>query len=90
MSQPKIQSGRSGLQGFTEAAKAYGKTSSTEVISFKKVSEPSEEILNALQLEEDQPIYELVRRRILDIDEPMTVEKVFICRKRVLCKRVRG
>ncbi len=77
MSQPKIQSGRSGLQGFTEAAKAYGKTSSTEVISFKKVSGPSEEILNALQLEEDQPIYELVRRRILD-DEPMTVEKIYL------------
>ena len=56
MSQPKIQSGRSGLQGFTEAAKAYGKTSSTE---------------------EDQPIYELVRRRILD-DEPMTVEKIYL------------
>jgi len=51
--------------------------SSTEVISFKKVSEPSEEILNALQLEEDQPIYELVRRRILD-DEPMTVEKIYL------------
>lgn len=36
MSQPKIQSGRSGLQGFTEAAKAYGKTSSTESFHLKK------------------------------------------------------
>ena len=35
MSPQKIQSGRSGLQGFTEAAKEYGKTSRTEVISFK-------------------------------------------------------
>ncbi|MDT2674598.1 GntR family transcriptional regulator, LSA1692 subfamily [Enterococcus dongliensis] len=77
MTQPKIQSGRSGLQGFTEAAKAYGKTSSTEVISFKKINEPADEIINALQLEEDTPIYELVRRRILD-NEPMTVEKIYL------------
>ena len=77
MSQKKIQSGRSGLQGFTEAAKAYGKTSRTEVISFEKVAEPTEDILSALQLEEDQPIYELVRRRILD-EEPMTVEKIYL------------
>lgn len=77
MKQSKIQSGRSGLQGFTEAAKAYGKTSSTEVISYQKVAEPSEDILDALQLEGDQSIYELVRRRILD-DEPMTVEKIYL------------
>lgn len=29
----KVESGRLGLQGFTEAAKAYGKKSRTEVIS---------------------------------------------------------
>jgi len=77
MLEPKIQSGRSGLQGFTEVAKTYGKNSSTEVISFQKISEPSEEILNVLQLKREQPIYELIRRRILDT-EPMTVEKIYI------------
>ncbi|WP_427814725.1 GntR family transcriptional regulator, LSA1692 subfamily (plasmid) [Enterococcus sp. 22-H-5-01] len=77
MSQPKIQSGRSGLQGFTEAAKAYGKTSKTEVISFEKIAEPTEEILTALQLESNQPVYELVRRRLLD-EDPMTVEKIYL------------
>lgn len=42
MSQAKIQSGRAGLQGFTEAAKAYGKKSQTEVISFEEVVHPAE------------------------------------------------
>lgn len=77
MTQQKIQSGRAGLQGFTEAARAYGKTSKTEVISFEHFEEPSEEILQALQVAPDQSIYELVRRRMLD-EEPMTVEKIYL------------
>jgi GntR family transcriptional regulator len=77
MSQQKIQSGRAGLQGFTEAAKAYGKTSKTEVISFTKLEEPTDEILAALNVSEAQTIYEVVRRRILD-EEPMTVEKIYL------------
>lgn len=77
MTQQKIQSGRAGLQGFTEAARAYGKTSKTEVISFERFEEPSEEILQALQVAPDQSIYELVRRRMLD-EELMTVEKIYL------------
>ncbi|WP_159723036.1 GntR family transcriptional regulator, LSA1692 subfamily [Enterococcus sp. CSURQ0835] len=73
----KIQSGRAGLQGFSEVAKAQGKTSKTEVISFKKLTEPSEKIYSILALETKQPIYELVRRRLLE-DEPMTVEKIYL------------
>lgn len=73
----KIQSGRAGLQGFSEVAKAQGKTSKTEVISFKKLTEPSEKICSILSLETKQPIYELVRRRLLE-DEPMTVEKIYL------------
>ncbi|MFV0560982.1 MAG: GntR family transcriptional regulator, LSA1692 subfamily [Enterococcus sp.] len=82
MTQTKIQSGRSGLQGFTEAAKEYGKTSKTEVISFEKLSSPSAEICAALQLDVEQPIYELVRRRMLD-NEPMTVEKIYLSERYV-------
>jgi GntR family transcriptional regulator len=82
MSQQKIQSGRAGLQGFTEAAKAYGKTSNTEVISYKKLAKPGDEIFEALQVPITESIYELVRRRTLD-GEPMTVEKVYICEKYV-------
>lgn len=76
MLQPKIKSGRFGLQGFTEVAEFYGQTSSTEVISLK-IIEPSEEILNSLQLQYDNLIYELIRRRILDV-EPMTIEKIYL------------
>lgn len=77
MSQQKIQSGRAGLQGFTEAAKAYGKTSKTEVISFRRLLTDNEKIRSALQLNPDTAIYELIRRRLLD-GEPMTVEKIYL------------
>ncbi|MBO0431119.1 GntR family transcriptional regulator, LSA1692 subfamily [Enterococcus sp. DIV0660C] len=77
MSQQKIQSGRAGLQGFTEAAKSYGKTSKTEVISFRKLLKDNEKIRHALQLTPDTTIYELIRRRLLD-GEPMTVEKIYL------------
>lgn len=36
MSQAKIQSGRAGLQGFTEAAKAYGKKARQKSFPLKK------------------------------------------------------
>lgn len=77
MSQAKIQSGRAGLQGFTEAAKAYGKKSQTEVISFEEVVHPAEKIREALQVGKNEAIYELIRRRMLD-GEPMTVEKIYL------------
>lgn len=77
MSQQKIQSGRAGLQGFTEAAKAYGKTSKTEVISFCQLQQVPQEVVDALQIDPKETIYELVRRRLLD-DEPMTVEKIYL------------
>lgn len=77
MSPQKIQSGRSGLQGFTEAAKEYGKTSRTEVISFKTLKTVPETILKALKLTKGQPVKELIRRRMYD-EEPMTVEKLYL------------
>lgn len=77
MSPQKIQSGRSGLQGFTEAAKEYGKTSHTEVISFKTLKKVPENILEALNLTPKDPVKELIRRRLYD-DVPMTVEKLYL------------
>ena len=77
MSPQKIQSGRSGLKGFTEAAKEYGKTSQTEVISFKAMASVPTEIQEALKRTDKDVIYELVRRRNLD-DTPMTVEKIYL------------
>ncbi|QVI34619.1 GntR family transcriptional regulator, LSA1692 subfamily [Lacticaseibacillus chiayiensis] len=76
----KVESGRMGLQGFTEAAKAYGKKSRTEVLSFGPLAPIPEEIGRVLGC--DQHIHKtvdlLVRRRFWD-EEPMTVEHVAIC-----------
>lgn len=79
MTQQKIQSGRAGLQGFTEAAKAYGKMSKTEVIQLEKLcaSELTEKVGQLLELRKQELVYHLVRVRSLD-DEPMTVEEVYI------------
>ena len=54
MSQAKIQSGRAGLQGFTEP-KLTGK-SQTEVISFEEVVHPAEKIREALRMLEREPM----------------------------------
>lgn len=79
MSQQKIQSGRAGLQGFTEAAKAYGKTSKTEVIDLVLLtaSEVPQKIGEALELNPQEEVYHLVRLRSFD-NEPMTVEELYI------------
>lgn len=73
----KIQSGRSGLQGFTEAAKAYGKDSQTKVITFEKLSAIPDEAVEALQLESGEAVYHITRVRSID-KEPMTVEDLYI------------
>jgi len=80
MTQQKIQSGRDGLQGFTEAAKSYGKSSDTKVIAFSKINQPDDKILKSLELSSTDEIYELIRCRSLD-NEPMTVEKIYLSQK---------
>lgn len=77
MTQQKVQSGRAGLQGFTEAAKSYGKTSKTEVISFEPLADVPDEVTRALQLDGQEEVYHLVRLRSFD-NEPMTVEDLYI------------
>ncbi len=80
----KVESGRLGLQGFTEAAKAYGKVSRTEVLSFGPADHLPPVVTQALQLENrhDQRVDLLVRRRFWD-DDPMTIEKIAICHEYV-------
>ena len=79
MTKQKIQSGRSGLQGFTEAAKAYGKTSKTEVIDLTllQLDELPEKIAESLKLEPKEKVYHLTRLRSFD-NEPMTIEELYI------------
>lgn len=75
----KIQSGRAGLQGFTEAAKAYGKDSQTKIIDWEEVmaEELPVGISEMLQIENNNRVYHLTRLRLLD-NQPMTLEELYI------------
>lgn len=77
MAQQKIQSGRSGLQSFTEAAKTYGKKSKTKIIKLEKNVTPAERIAKELALNENETVFHIVRLRLYD-EEPMTVEDLYI------------
>ena len=79
----KVESGRLGLQGFTEAAKAYGKKShrSHQLRPLDPVPEEISRVL-ALDTRVNKEIDMLVRRRFWD-EEPMTVEHVAICHEYV-------
>lgn len=80
----KVESGRMGLQGFTEAARAYGKTSRTEVLSYQKLTEVPEKISEILALKTrlKPEVDQLVRRRFWD-EDPMTIEHVSVCHEYV-------
>lgn len=77
--QDKVESGRMGLQGFTEAAKMYGKNTRTEVLSFEPLVNPDPTVQQQLDLAHrlHPAVSKLVRRRFWD-DEPMTVESIVI------------
>lgn len=79
-SQDKITSGQNGLQGFTEVAKSYGKTSHTEVLAYEPGITPDPAILAKLAPPgRRQGQYDrLVRRRFWD-EDPMTIEEVVLC-----------
>ncbi|WP_125705916.1 GntR family transcriptional regulator, LSA1692 subfamily [Lacticaseibacillus daqingensis] len=76
----KVESGRLGLQGFTEAAKAYGQTSRTEVLHYGPLPDPSATVREKLELDRrlDPTVVSLTRRRFWG-DDPMTLEQIVIC-----------
>lgn len=76
----KIESGRGGLQSFTEVAKEHGKTVHTKVLKFAPIRNPSRKISEILALDDrlDKKVFELKRIRYWDND-PMTLEKILIC-----------
>lgn len=74
----KIESGRLGLQSFTEVAKAFGKTPRTEVLRFTPIDDLPADVARELQVDPAQtPMVELIRRRFWD-DDPMTVEHLYL------------
>ncbi|MFD1670714.1 GntR family transcriptional regulator, LSA1692 subfamily [Agrilactobacillus yilanensis] len=80
----KVESGRMGLQGFTEAAKAYGRTSRTEVLQFEPLTDVSDKISDALALKTRlKPEVDLLIRRRFWNEDPMTIEYITICHEYV-------
>lgn len=75
----KVESGRMGLQGFTEAAEAYGKSVRTELLQFTPEIKPTAAEAKALALTRrpDPTVAKLVRRRFWD-DTPMTIEHIIL------------
>ena len=80
----KVESGRVGLQSFTEAAETYGKQSRTQVLDYQPLIQPDQRVEEKLNLRNNpQPeVDELVRRRFWD-DDPMTIEDIVILHKYV-------
>ena len=80
----KVESGRMGLQSFTEAAETYGKQSRTQVLDYQPVNQPDQRMEEKLNLRNNpQPeVDELVRLRFWD-DDPMTIEDIVILHKYV-------
>ena len=80
----KVESGRMGLQSFTEAAETYGKQSQTQVLDYQPLIQPDQRVEEKLNLRNNpQPeVDELVRRRFWN-DDPMTIEDIVILHKYV-------
>ena len=80
----KVESGRMGLQSFTEAAETYGKQSRTQVLDYQPLIQPDQRVEEKLNLRNNpQPeVDELVRLRFWD-DDPMTIEDIVILHKYV-------
>ena len=72
----KFQSGQNGLLSFTESAKAFGKTSKSDIIEFQKLDAPTSQMKTILQINEE-PVYKIRRLRYFDND-PMTLEEIII------------
>ncbi|MHC5249353.1 GntR family transcriptional regulator, LSA1692 subfamily [Enterococcus sp. LJL90] len=73
----KYQSGKSGLVGFTESAKAFGKSSNTKVLVYDQTPQAPQTILNAMQLTKQGDLVYIERLRSFD-EEPMTIEHLYV------------
>lgn len=72
--------GSSELIGFSEAARFYGDSPSTKVISVEQITTVPEKIAEALETTEMEEIIHVVRLRSLN-EKPMTIENLYIYRR---------
>ena len=71
-----IQSGRGGLQSFTEAANYYGLPSVTKLLHFEEIDGISTWLQDILELTEKDSVYHVKRVRQLG-ETPMTIEDIY-------------
>lgn len=72
--------GSSELIGFSEAARFYGDSPSTKIISVEQITTVPEKIAEALETTEMEEIIHVVRLRSLN-EKPMTIENLYIYRR---------
>jgi len=72
--------GSSELIGFSEAARFYGDSPSTKVISVEQITTVPEKIAEVLETTEMEEIIHVVRLRSLN-EKPMTIENLYIYRR---------
>lgn len=78
--QSKIQSGATGLAGFSESILRLGMTPSTKLIEMNQIFLPDEEIAKRLQLEKNESVVFIKRVRYAN-DEPLVIENLHIPQK---------
>ncbi|CAM3272153.1 GntR family transcriptional regulator, LSA1692 subfamily [Vagococcus fessus] len=78
--QSKIQSGASGLAGFSEIIRNLGMTPSTKLIEMTEVFLPSEEIRIRLELEDKESVIFIKRVRYAN-ETPLVIENLHIRKK---------
>lgn len=72
--------GSSELIGFSEAARFYGDSPSTKVISVEQITTVPEKIAESLETTEMEEIIHVVRLRSLN-EKPMTIENLYIYKR---------
>lgn len=77
MQQTKLQSGKSGLQSFSEVAEENAMNSSSQILTFELFSKTTKNIQETLGITENDEVYFLRRVRMFD-NSPTTIENIYI------------
>lgn len=77
MQQTKLQSGKSGLQSFSEVAEEHRLNSSSQILSFELVNDFSNAVQENLGLQLDESVYFLRRVRSFN-NIPTTIENIHV------------
>lgn len=74
----RVQSGRGGLQSFSEAAKHYGLTVRSDVLTLDTNIPTTQELMNIFKTANNQQTFHHLKRIRYGNDEPMTLEDIYL------------